>query len=251
MSKMISLPMQRILGHEYLSVEEIQNVLSRNSDFSIEAVQVNGSAISFLIEDQLLSDLRSLRTETPTVRLDNIFESRLAEAIHDGLKPLRRAGSAFLRDPGIWAWLGLYPLRDYVIGRWCGGFNSSGGPLQTDRCSYFLTNDSLRGQARCGVRRLWTAADTRERAGGDRVDCENLLKSTDLYTGIFERMIGLDAELAVEVAKQFVGMKEPERRRGLRVLGAILSATMLEVLDLTEKANLVTAAKNEAASTLV
>jgi hypothetical protein len=79
-----------------------------------------------------------------------------------------------------------------------------------------------------------------------------LLKLTDLYTGIFERMIGLDAELAVEVAAQFVGLSEDDRRRGLRLLGAVLSTTMLEVLDSRQqKAALVAAAKSEASGIVI
>jgi len=252
MSDFRSFPLQRILSCEYLSAEEIQSVLSRGSDFSREEIRVGDVALTFRIEEALLAGLRSLGTKTPTIELDHVFESRLAEAIHEGLKPLRKADPNLLRDPGLWTWLGLYPLRDYVIHRWCEGLNSSGGPLRTDRCTYFLTSDSLQGQARCAVRRLWIAADACERAGGNGADCLNLLKLTDLYTGIFERMIGLDAELAVEVAAQFVGLSEDERRRGLRLLGAVLSTTMLEVLDSRQqKAVLVAAAKSEAAGIVI
>lgn len=252
MSEFRSFPLQRVLGHESLSAEEIQGVLSRGADFSREEIRVGGSALTFRIKEELLTDLRSLGTKTPSIELDYVFESRLAKAIHEGLKPLRRADPNLLRDPGIWTWLGLYPIRDYVIHRWCGGLNSTGGPLLTSRCSYFLTSDSLQGQARCAVRRLWIAADACERAGGGSADLLKLLKSTDLYTGIFERMIGLDAELAVEVAAQFVGLSEDERRRGLRLLGAVLSTTMLEVLDSRQqKAALVVAAKSEASGIII
>lgn len=245
-------PLQRILGQEYLSAEEIQSVLSRGADFSREEIRTGDGALSFRISKELLLDLRSLGAKVPTIKLDHVFESRLAEAIHEGLKPLRKADPSLLRDPGLWTWLGLYPLRDYVIYRWCEGPNSTGGPLRTDRCSYFLTTDSLQGQARCAVRRLWIAADACERAGGGSADLLNLLKSTDLYTGIFERMIGLDAELAVEVAAQFVGLAEDERRRGLRLLGAVLSTTMLEVLDSRQqKAVLVAAAKSEVSGIII
>jgi len=252
MSDFRSFSLQRILGYEFLSAEEIHSVLSRGSDFSREEIRVGDVALTFRIEEALLAGLRSLGTKTPTIELDHVFESRLAKAIHEGLKPLRKADPNLLRDPGLWTWLGLYPLRDYVIHRWCGGISSSGVPLRTDRCTYFLTTDSLQGQARCAVRRIWIAADARERAGGGSADLLNLLKLTDLYTGIFERMVGLDAELAVEVAAQFVGLSEDERRRGLRLLGAVLSTTMLEVLDSRQqKAVLVAAAKSEASGTVI
>jgi hypothetical protein len=65
-------------------------------------------------------------------------------------------------------------------------------------------------------------------------------------------MLGLDPDLALEVGKQFVTMNEDERRRGLRLLGAILSTTLLESLDdVGEKKALVAAAKAEATNKLL
>ena len=65
-------------------------------------------------------------------------------------------------------------------------------------------------------------------------------------------MLGLDPDLALEVGKQFVTMNEDERRRGLRLLGAILSTTLLESLDdVEEKKALVAAAKAEATNKLL
>jgi hypothetical protein len=246
----------RILNTPYLSNEEIQLTLNRGEDFSKEVVQLGGKPLEFSLEGQLLDSLANYREDDPKFVLDHSFEAKLAVAIYEGLTPLRQAAEHLLRDPGIWAWLSLYPLRHYVIHRWCGGRNSFGGPLSVDKCSYFLTTDSLQGQARCGVRRLWVAASTCQRSSEknalNEANVEILLRFSDLYTGIFERMLGLDPDLALEVGKQFVTMNEDERRRGLRLLGAILSTTLLESLDdVGEKKALVAAAKAEATNKLL
>ena len=230
-SKKTDMMLSKLVGSDSLTTSSlIAMALGEGvNDDRVQQVLVQGSAIEF--------DLPSEFVRGNKFSTDD--EVQLASALYEALKPSLALSPALVRDHDVWAWIGLFPLRNYVLNRWCGGISPEGQLGRAHGVSYFLTSDSLVGQARCGARRLWIAALASYRADGDSRYLPALLAKTDLYTAIFERMIGLDAEVAVEVAVQTQKESEDVRRRTVRVLGQVLSTTVLEALDRTQKAALV------------
>jgi hypothetical protein len=80
------------------------------------------------------------------------------------------------------------------------------------------------------------------RARGDFSIVRANLAFTDLYTGVFERMLGLDAELACLLTEELStdSYDEDSRRRVLVGIGARLSTIAVEYLDAGEKRQLLT-----------
>lgn len=224
-----------------LTAQDIYSKLVNSQDFSISAVKVDENTVPFSLDVTVLTDLKG----RSHFSVDD--ETKLAIAIHKALDPARKASPALIRDPGVWAWIGLAELRDYVLIRWCGSTPASMLPTSPERCSYFLTGDGLARQARCAVRRLWIAANASWAARGDYDGVKANLSLTDLYTGVFERMIGLDAELACLLTSELckTTYSEDIRRSVLIGVGARLSTVALECLDAGQKGNLITEVIND------
>lgn len=218
-----------------LTSQDVYGKLVNNHDFSISPVKVDDQFISFDFDPAVRRDLLG---RTAFSAAD---EERIAIALHEALVPARQASVALLRDPGVWAWIGLSELRDYVLIRWCGATPINMLPTSPERCSYFLTGDALVRQARCAVRRLWIAASTSYRAGSGYSAVAANLALTDLYTGVFERMLGLDSELACLLTAELHKSKylEKFRRQVLIGVGARLSTVALEYLDARQKSQLI------------
>jgi hypothetical protein len=218
-----------------LTAQDVYSKLVNNHDFSVTPVKVQDKFIDFQLDAEVRRDLLG-RT---AFSADD--ETKLAVALHKALVPARRPGMALLRDPGVWAWIGLYELRNYVLIRWCGATPANMLPSTPERCSYFLTGDALVRQARCAVRRLWIAADASHRARSDYSAVAANLALTDLYTGVFERMLGLDAELACLLTHELHRpvYSEEDRRKVLIGVGVRLSTIALECLDADQKSQLV------------
>lgn len=232
---MANTELSRVDNATDLTAQDVYSKLVNNVEFPISPVKVENKSVVFRLPDTVR---RNLLGRTKFSADD---EEALAIALHEALAPARQPGMALLRDPGVWAWIGLYELRDYVLKRWCGATPENMLPTSPERCSYFLTGDSLVRQARCAVRRLWIAADTSSRALGDYSAVAANLALTDLYTGVFERMLGLDAELACSLTSE---LRKPEyseetRRKVLIGVGARLSTVALECLDAGQKNQLV------------
>lgn len=221
----------RSVNADYLDADEIARLVTDTEECESELVLVDGEAVPFNL------DIADMNFTSKSVKA--ALEADLAKRLHQALVPARAASPALLMDTGIWTWIALGPLQDYVVERWCGGRTRGRGLEKPEGCSYFLTGHSLADQTRCAPRRLWIAANTSWLAEGDYSHVENLLKFTDLYTGIFERMLGMDAELAVEMATQLKDLPEHDRRTALKLIGALLSTTALEFLDRGEKSQLI------------
>ncbi len=223
--------LMRASNADYLDAELIARHLSAGDDPDYEVVQVDGNSIPFAL------DTGGMTFDDGGVSTSD--EVQLAIRLHEALIPARSVEPQLLMDPGIWTWIATRPMREYVVARWCGGRDSDGQVKKSSGCSYFLTGNSLPSQTRCAPRRLWIASNASQLADGTYDHVGHLLKYTDLYTGIFERMLGLDAELAVEIASQMVPLTEDQRRKSIRLLGVILSTTALEFLNRAEKAQIV------------
>lgn len=218
-----------------MTAQDVYSKLVNGHEFPVVSVSVNGADVPFAIDPSVL---RNLAGRTVYSASD---ETQLAIALHQALVPARKASIALLRDPGVWTWIGLSELREYVLVRWCGATPASMLPTSPDKCSYFLTGDALVRQARCAVRRLWIAANASWSAKSDYTAVAGNLALTDLYTGVFERMLGLDAELACALTTELhkPSYKEDDRRRVLIGVGARLSTVALECLDAGQKSQLI------------
>lgn len=218
-----------------LTSQDVYSKLVNNHEFSASVIKVDEQFINFDFDPEVRRDL------VGRTAFSAADEQRIAVALHVALVPARKASIGLLRDPGVWAWIGLSELRDYVLIRWCGATPASMLPTSPERCSYFLTSDALVRQARCAVRRLWIAASTSDRAGSGYGAVAANLALTDLYTGVFERMLGLDSELACLLTAELHKSKYSEkiRRQVLIGVGARLSTVALECLDAGQKGQLI------------
>ena len=218
---------KRIIDVEFLSAKQIYESIGNKADLPLEDVLVNGRQ----------PQLSILRTND---------DSKLAESLYESLAGIRKEKPALLNDHGFWAWLGLYPLRDHVITRWCDGYEN-GWPRSPSRCSYFLTGDGVHAQSRCAPRRLYIAAHTSRRAEGNYSQVPLILKTADIFSTVFERKLGLDPELAMEMVTQFDRIRTSRKtyRTAAKLLGLSLATICLEDLDREEKRQLVTDAIDE------
>ena len=233
----------RLVDAMRTSPSDIFQVLSSGSNFDFETVTDGDDVIDFEL------DLSGIDIKKNTWTVDD--EVELAIAIYESLDTAKRVSLQYLIDPGIWSWIALSQIRDYVINRWCDGYATNGSPSKPEACSYFLSGHSSQKQTRCAPRRLYIAADSSIKAEGDYSHVKALLQNTDLYSAIFERQLGSDAELAVEIATVFKDSKREVYRPGIKLVGILLSTVALEVLDRKAKHQLVVDAFNEVSEKLV
>jgi hypothetical protein len=217
--------------------------MSSKSDFNFETVTDGDDPIDYSID---LSGINMKMTKWTAAD-----EAKLAIAIYESLVPIRKISLEYIIDPGIWSWIGLTQVKDYVINRWSGGYTHAGLPEKPNGCSYFLSGNSIQRHTRCAPRRLYIAADASWRAEGDFSHTETILASTDIYSATFERQLGNDPELAVEIANIFKGTKREVYRPGIKLVGILLSTVALEVLDRKGKRQLVQEAFNAVKDGLV
>jgi len=236
----------RVVDVEFLAARDIYDRLSSGSAFSTEVVQVGASTAPFTF------------AVPPGITLDQerwrpADEAKLAVALRDALAGARSLNSGLVNDHGVWTWLGVEVLRDYVVNRWCGGYED-GRPQKPGNCDYFLTGDGVHAQTRCAVRRLYIAAETSHRADGDSRWVQKFLQNADIFSSIFERRLGMDSELAVAMLDSFLGLgsgSRPVYRRASKLIGLILSTTSLEALDRQDKVALVADAVAEVSLGLI
>ncbi len=229
------IPAMRVRGAARFSAADVSTRIGDDWSFEVEKVLL-GEPFEMELPEDLFNEGRLLAvTERGPGRYE--IESELSIALWHQLLKVRSL--PLVRDPEFWAWLGLFPFRKYVLGRWFGGFDSDFAQSNPDRCSYFLTGDSLRDQARNAVRKLWLIADTSQREDNTFDHVEVFLRSTDLYTGVFERMIGLDPGIAIAIASEVADLKEDLQRGVIRSVCGVLSTTALETMDSADKRRLV------------
>lgn len=230
----------RVVDVEFLAARDIYDRLSAGGTFNTEEVHVGQSKAPFSFK------------VPASIKLDQSVwtvkeEAQLAVELREALSSARKLNSGLLNDHGIWTWLGVEVLRDYVVNRWCGGYEN-GRPQNSSRCEYFLTGDGVHAQTRCAVRRLYIAAETSFRADGDDRWVEKFLQNADIYSSIFERRLGMDSELAVAMLDSYLSLGSGSRtvyRRASKLIGLILSTTTLEALDRRDKRALVQEAVSE------
>lgn len=174
---------------------------------------------------------------TPTV------EAKIAQELYEALAPALKAEPNLLADPGVWAWVSLVPMREYMVARWSKSLASADSDSDSNeetKFDYFYTNrNNLKQHTRCGTRRLYIAAAACVRADGDFGNLKKFFESTDLYTGIFERRLGLDSEIAVELVLALSGKERAVARYVLRSVELMLSTVSLEYLDRNQKRKLI------------
>lgn len=238
---------QRVVEVGYLTAGEIyEKFLTRDAIDCELVTDENGNPIPF--------DFRWPKGVSANQESWSVPEEiELAQAIHKAFIPARQANLAHLVDHGIWTWIALRQIDSYVVNRWCGKFDDIGRPNNRSACSFFLTGESMQKQTRCASRRLYVAADTSFRANGDYSALPYILENTDVFSSLFERKLGIDAELTVEFAQMIHDqkLKRSEYRKAIKLLGLILGTTCLEFLSRTDKKELIQEAIKESSSTII
>ena len=170
-------------------------------------------------------------------------EAKIAQELYEALAPALKAEPNLLADPGVWAWVSLVPMREYMVARWSKSLASADSDSDSNeetKFDYFYTNrNNLKQHTRCGTRRLYIAAAACIKADGDFGNLKKFFESTDLYTGIFERRLGLDSEIAVELVIALSGKDRAIARYVLRSVELMLSTVSLEYLDRNQKRKLI------------
>jgi len=228
--------LRRLVDASRTTPSDVFQIMSSNSEFNFETVLNDGEKIDYHID---LSGIDMKKTKWSASD-----EANLAIAIYESLVPVREVSLEYIIDPGIWSWIGLTQIKDYVVNRWCDGYTHAGLPEKPSSCSYFLSGNSIQRHTRCAPRRLFIAADTSWRVEGDFSHTKTILENTDIYSATFERQLGNDPELAVEIATIFKGTKREVYRPGIKLVGILLSTVALEVLNRKEKRELVQEAFN-------
>jgi hypothetical protein len=234
----------KIADHENLTPEEVFGILVGRVSVEIESITSMGKEVPFDVKFPKGFDV-SQKSWQPEE------EATLAIQLYEALIPAKKASLGNVLDPGVWAWIGITQLSDYVVNRWCGGWNKDGSPKELEKCKYFLTGLGNHDQTRCAVRRLFIAADTSWRVDNTFDHVLPFLKSADLYSSIFERNLSLDPELAVEIVTQYSGLERKKYRPAIKLIGLILSTVTLELLNRKEKAQIVSDALQESSLGLV
>ena len=234
----------RVRNIEYLSAAEIHEKIMDGSPFDLEQVYFEGNPVEFNLKIPKGMDLSQLTWTTED-------EAMLAEALYEALSEVKKVSLGLLTDPGVWAWIGITQLTEYVINRWCGGWKSTPESIDIRKYDYFLTGFGNHKQTRCAVRRLYIAADASWRCDNNFESVHPFIEKADLYTSIFERALGVDPELAVEMVTQYRDLSRAEYRKAIKLVGLILSTASLEYLNRTEKSVIVSDAKSEMTSNLI
>ena len=224
-----------------LSDSETMNILIGASVGQFEEVKVLTKPIAIGSFPKVgISDRKEIGTAKS--------EAKFATELYNALSPVIKTEPNLLSDPGIWAWISLVPMREYVLARWFDGRDSASTDWPEDSTfDYFYTSrNNLKRHARCGSRRLFIAAVACMKADGDLQHLELFFKSTDLYKGIFERRLSLDSEIAVELV---LALSDKDRflvRYVLRSVELMLGTVALEYLDRGQKRKLIADAIAEA-----
>jgi len=203
--------------------------------------------------------------KTPVIRASD-FETALkvvasdvkfGRAIFGVLKSVFSSRPELERDPGFWTWLSVRVFRDYSLHRWCGSFllAESAPPRSPRMLSHlkFGSSSNLKSFTRNSIARLYIVFQAIDAVGitseRDVVGLGSTLLVSRTHQEIFERLIGLDAELVVLVArhlskKRLAGVKLGQgdansQRRFLKNLNLALGSVAIETLSLPEKQSLI------------
>jgi len=182
---------------------------------------------------------------------------KFGRAIYGALKPVFASRPELARDPGFWTWLSVRVFRDYSLHRWCGSYHlaESAPPPSSEKLSHltFGSASNLKSFTRNSIARLYIVFQAIDAVGitseRDVVGLGSTLLVSRTHQEIFERLIGLDAELVVLVArhlskKRLAGVKLGQgdansQRRFLKNLNLALGSVAIETLSLPEKQSLI------------
>jgi Family of unknown function (DUF6339) len=238
--------LRKVVDVEFMVARDVYDRLCSGNQFLLEDVQVQSATIPFDFRVSPNLDLAQSRWIVED-------EVEVAISLHKALHEAKTIRSGLLNEHGIWTWIGVEVLRDYVVNRWCKGYEN-GRPQSPEKCEYFLTGDGVHAQSRCAVRRLYIAAETSVRADGDYRWIAKFLDNADIFSAIFERRLGMDSELAVAMLDAYSSLGSGSRatyRKASKLIGLALSTTCLEALDKADKRALVDDALNEVSLGLV
>lgn len=189
---------------------------------------VNGRALQ--TEDtgcvaELPDPIELIAGVTATAYRGSHLDAAMALALHPALRHLPRR---LLLDPRLWHWLCLGPLRDFVTYRWAGSApGETPESIKPSTAERFTGQPSLRGFSRNALARLFFTVDVLEHP--DLVN--RVFTRQDLFTGVFERRMGLHPTVARACVRTLADCGEAQHRRALLRLNEVLVTTAVELLE--------------------
>jgi hypothetical protein len=186
------------------------------------------------------SDLLGRLSNNFSQPVDSKTDAQLARELHVSLMHLDRRT---LTDPLLWHWLSLEVFPRYTALRWFGGhqimdLSTKGADgkhiIPDSEVKRFLGTASLEGVSRNSLARLFWGAETAwlQGTGSDRYESVvDVFALADLFVGVFERVLGLRPDTAIQLIQRISNRDENSRRAILTDLNLVLSTTCLEALD--------------------
>ncbi len=186
-----------------------------------------------------------------------VADVKFGEAVFSALKPVFASYPALARDPGFWTWLSVKAFRDYSLHRWCNSYliDPTVPTPSTEMLSHlkFGSSSNLKSFTRNSIARLYIVFrvidDVGVKSERDLRSIASTLLVARTHQEVFERLIGLDSELVVLVARHLARKKldaaklssdgADSRRRFLKNLNLALGSVAIETLSLAEKQSLI------------
>ncbi len=156
------------------------------------------------------------------------MDAKLAPGVYAALKHLNRRT---LTDPFMWHWLTTTLFKDYVTARWWdqkGDFDSwleTGGAAE-----HFLGSNSNVGFSRNAIARLFWASE-KTCVDNSFELTEKVLMDTDLYSGLFERDLGMESRLVRLCIEKMEDITEGQKRESLKVIRMRMGSTPVEAFN--------------------
>lgn len=209
-----------------LSVSRLPDVLS---GASAEVVEPVGLTADFTEVFQVISRLVAT-DQGGEERRRSHWDAELAEPLHTAMRGLQRRQATDMR---LWHWLCTNPaqLRTFVWHRWRGAVPvETSDAMRPSLAAHFLGRASLNGFSRNALARIYLCAETlhSEEDGYELV--RRALGNTDLYSGIFERKLGL-APAAARAAVRALDHPGIDHRPSLLRLNHVATTLALECMS--------------------
>jgi hypothetical protein len=218
---------------------ELERFIQPLTSQQLEAVVIRDEMLS--TETVLeLPGLDQLKEKLATGEYSSSNDAEVGQEIHGVFKDL---DDRTMTDTQMWQWLATTQFKHYVCSRW----NIEDEDLTKPSArAHFLGGGALVGVSRNALARLYWAANTLWTKDDGYKYSDIVLGNQDLYSGIFERELGLHPPLARELAKQYgTGRKKSEavHREWIKNVNHVLTTVAVEGFDEGQLAEFVKSCK--------
>lgn len=174
-----------------------------------------------------LPGLDRLKKKLATGNYSSSDDANVAQQIHG---VFRNLDDRTMTDTQMWQWLTTTQFKHYVRDRWKPK-NKNLDLTNHAAQQRFLAGGSMAGISRNALARLYWAANTLWTEEDGYKYSDVVLNVQDLYSGIFERELGLHPPLAREFAKQYAKggkISEDVHREWLKNVNHVLTTVAVE-----------------------